>query len=189
MLKLIPFTTPEDHGWQEAWSLYMRAFPEIERRSLEDHLRLMGHNPLFEADGAWLDGKFAGLIFHWQVGRFRFVEFLAVEDKLRGLNIGSRIMQQMIDRYKEVILEIEPPVDELTRRRLHFYERLGFQVNDYNYVHPSYAEPQTHFNLVVLSYLRPLTREEAHQFANFVRLETLKYSGVITPQVPAIDLE
>lgn len=66
-----------------------------------------------------------------------------------------------------VVLEIEPPVDGLTRRRLGFYERNGFCANPYDYIHPSYTMPLQPHRLVVMSCPGPLSPAEFDHFRSF----------------------
>ena len=83
-----------------------------------------------------------------------------------------------------VILEIDPPVDDISIRRLHFYERLGFVANPYRYIHPSFRKPFTPHRLVLMSYPGAITYEEARSFADFVREAVLRYSEHEAPTLP-----
>ncbi len=189
-LQFIPFRSCEDRGWSEAWKLYVDSFPPNERWHEEDYAEAMRSNPLFQADGVWLDDRLAGIVFHWQGAGYRYIEFLAVMPHLRGQNIGSRIMREMIGRGERIILEIEPPVDEMTCRRLRFYEHLGLRLNDnYEYLHPSYHRPFQTYPLVLMSYPDLLTRNEAAEFTDFVRGEVLRYSEHENPRLPLIERE
>lgn len=185
-LEFIPFTSPSDDRWAEAWTLYESAFPYKERRSLDDHLRAL-NDPRFEADGIWHDGRFVGLIYHWaSAPATRYVEHLAISPALRGQNMGSQALQAFIERFGRVILEIDPPVDEISCRRLHFYQRLGFVENPQEYLHPSFRAPFTTHRLVLMSYPQLLTDDEARTLADFVREEVLRYSGHDHAQLPRL---
>ena len=89
-------------------------------------------------------------------------------------------------RGKTVILEIDPPVDDISIRRLHFYERLGFVANPYRYIHPSFRKPFTPHRLVLMSYPGAITYEEARSFADFVREAVLRYSEHEAPALPKL---
>ncbi len=42
---------------------------------------------------------------------------------------------------KPPVLEVEPPADEMSERRIGFYERLGLSLRvDYEYIQPAYSE-------------------------------------------------
>ncbi len=179
------FAAPTDSGWREAMTLYESAFPARERRSEEDTVRALS-DPEFHACSVWLGEEFAALLFYWQNDELTYGEFLAVRPELRGHKIGHRIMEWFC-RQGDVILEIEPPVDELTCRRKGFYERLGFVANDYRYIHPSYGNPLDPHQLVLMSRHRPLSRDRAVALAAYVRSRVMRYSNNPNPLTPVIE--
>ncbi|MFQ7502317.1 MAG: GNAT family N-acetyltransferase [Alistipes finegoldii] len=80
----------------------------------------------------WRGDEFIGILFHWGADGYRYVEHLAVSPALRGQNMGSAALSAFCRKVGRVILEIDPPVDDISIRRLHFYERLGFVANPYS---------------------------------------------------------
>lgn len=183
-LQFIPFRAPSDKGWSEAASLYRAAFPVKEIRSEADHLRALD-DPAFEADGIWLGETFAGLLYFWKHKEWHYIEHLAIDPELRGHRIGSRALEAFC-RGKQVILEIDPPEDEISIRRLHFYQRLGFVENPHPYLHPSFQQPFETHRLVLLSYPRAIENDEAREIADFVRERVLRYSEHEHPTLPQI---
>ena len=67
-----------------------------------------------------------------------------------------------------MVLEIDPPVDEIARRRQGFYQRCGFAVNPYPHVHPPYRPEYPGHELVVLSSPRALPPAEYGAFACYL---------------------
>lgn len=183
-LQFIPFTSAADKGWAEAMEIYRNSFPEMEQRSEEQLLRAL-RDSAFTADGIWLDGMLAGICYHWRYDGSHYVEHLAVSPTVRGQQIGSRALAQFCDR-RRVVLEIDPPEDEISVRRLRFYERLGFRRNPHEYIHPSFRPPFVHHALVLMSYPALLTDDEARLFADFVRERVLLYSAHEAPVLPRI---
>ena len=184
-LRRIPFRSPADKGWEEADTLYRAAFPAKEIRSAEDHLRAL-QDPLYKAEGIWLDERFAGLLYYWELGDSRYIEHLAVDPALRGRHIGSDVLA-VFCRGKRVILEIDPPENPVALRRLHFYERLGFVSNPQLFLHPSFRKPFETHRLVLMSYPSPLEHDEARAFADFVRERVLRYSEHDAPELPRLE--
>lgn len=184
-LQFIPFHDPADRGWKEAAALYDAAFPAKEIRSGEEHRKALA-DPLFRADGIWRDGEFAGLLYYWKFNDWFYIEHLAVDPSMRGKNIGSEALGAFC-RGKKVLLEIDPPEDEISIRRLHFYQRVGFVENPYLYLHPSFRRPFETHRLVLLSYPGPLGTNEARAFADFVRERVLRYSEHEKADLPRID--
>ena len=87
---------------------------------------------------------------------------------------------------ERVILEIDPPRDEISTRRLGFYRRLGFHDSPLPYVHPSYSRPFEPHHLVLMGYPAPLEQEEARRLADFVRRVVLHYTEHRQPTLPRI---
>ena len=98
--------------------------------------------------------------------------------------MGSAALSAFCRKVGRVILEIDPPVDDISIRRRHFYERLGFVANPYQYIHPSFRKPFTPHRLVLMSYPGAITYEEARSFADFVREAVLRYSEHEAPTLP-----
>lgn len=184
LLQFVPFRSPDDKGWAEALEIIRQSFPHKEQRDVDDLVRALG-DPAFAADGIWSDGKLAGILFHWLYGEWHYVEHLAVSPAMRGRHTGSEALGAFC-RGKRVILEIDPPEDEISVRRLHFYQRLGFKINPYEYVHPSFRERPEPHRLVLLSYPESLTEEEARRFTDFVRERVMLYSKQKAPTMPVL---
>ena len=183
-LRFIPFKSRSDKGWAEAWALYEASFPDCERWDGTGYDRAFG-DPHFEADGIWRGDEFIGILFHWNAGDYRYVEHLAVSPRLRGQNMGSKALAAFCQG-RRVILEIDPPEDEISVRRQHFYQRLGFVANPYAYIHPSFRRPFHPHRLVLMSYPEALTYEEARGFADFIRERVLRYSEHENPELPRL---
>ena len=105
------------------------------------------------------------------------LEHLAVEPVLRGHNYGARILHDLCRRAGRVILEIDPPEDEISRRRRGFYERNGFVYNEYDYIHPSYLRPPQPHRLMVMSYPEAISPAEFEAFRTFARGVAVEYTG------------
>ncbi len=165
---------------EEVWQLYETSFPAHERRSRAAQLAAFGDE---QAHGDLLldgNGQLAALVFYWTCNDLLYIEFLAVHPAMRGRQTGSRIMRELLGRYPHhtVVLEIEPPEDETTCRRLRFYERLGFCANGYPYTHPSYrtGDAACPHRLVILSHGAPLTPQRYEEFLTLMRMVVLHYA-------------
>ena len=166
-LQFIPFKSRSDKGWAEAWELYEKSFPYNERWNAEGYDRAFG-DPNFEADGIWRGDEFIGILFHWGADGYRYVEHLAVSPALRGQNMGSAALSAFCRKVGRVILEIDPPVDAVSRRRQNFYERADFTANPHPHIHPPYRPENSGHALVVMSRPRPLTKDEYAAFAAYL---------------------
>ena len=173
------FSTVSPELQERVWQLYENSFPDYERRSNKAQQQAFSDNSSHSMVITDNDSNLQAIVFYWTYDNVVYVEFLAVNPEMRGRSIGSTVMRQLLSLYpnKLTVLEIEPPEDEMSIRRLRFYEKLGFVLNPQPYIHPSYytgKAPHPH-HLSIMSYGRPLDDKEFNTFTTFVKNTILKY--------------
>ncbi len=156
-----------DPLFQFSWELYEASFPNEERRAIDYHIETMAKGQ-FRAEVILDDDSPIGILFWWDLADFRFIEHLATSPEVRGSGYGEIILRGFIaESSKPIILEVEHPLDDLSRRRIGFYERIGFALNAHPYRHPSYQQIQGEFvELMVMTYPTQITAEVLRQFTN-----------------------
>ena len=97
-----------------------------------------------------------GFITLWELSDFAFVEHFVIFSEFRGRGLGAKCLKEVKGMYEKLVLEAEPPIDEIQKRRIGFYNRCGFFANDYPYIQPSYREGGVGVTLLLMSYPRPL---------------------------------
>ena len=153
---------PEDKSrWSEVWKLYEESFPVAERRKAEDHLSACN--------------QLIGLMFFWEWDNYRYLEHLAVNPDLRGHGYGTQLLNYLRESKHTIILEIDPLINELSVRRLQFYERSGFTLTPYRFVHLPYQLDGIKQELLILSYPKMISKEQHNHFLKFVGEEVIKY--------------
>ena len=165
MLRIKRLRTFDDPAFAPAMALYTASFPEHEQR-LEQR-RIMAHEQyhfgiLHDEEG------FAGLALFWDAGAYLYLEHLCISPARRGQGLGTAALDLLAGEGKPVILEIDPPVDAVSRRRQAFYERAGFTADPYPHIHPPYRPENSGHALVVMSRPRPLTKDEYAAFAAYL---------------------
>ena len=159
--------------FDDVFSLMQKSFPKNEYRSYENQKKLLENKyykiiPYFGSNSELL--AFAAI---WEFAFFKFVEHIAVSKKCRGMGIGSKIMRDIIEKSDaDVILEIEPPIDETSKKRLHFYEKLGFKCNDFQYFQLPLNKNDKPMPLKILSYPQAINEEK------FKKIQEIIYSNV-----------
>lgn len=170
-MEIIRITQTNDELYKKAIALYSISFPLHEQREALSQERIMNQNG-YHFDVICDSGQFVGEILYWDIGGFLYIEHFCVDPELRNRRYGQRILAE----YSEIplILEIDPPVDELSVRRKGFYERCGFVENPYKHVHPEYHAGNKGHELVVMSTQRVLTQAEYDRFKNYLETVVMK---------------
>ncbi len=144
----------------EAWKIYEDSFPSDERRTLEAQKKVMNLKE-YSFFVVMENNNVIGLITEWNFGSFSFIEHLAVKKELRNKGNGSRLLKSFVSEKEEfVVLEVELPEDEISKRRIGFYERVGFKLNDFDYIQPSYGEGKSPVPMLIMTYPKKITEKE-----------------------------
>lgn len=148
----------------EALKIYEASFPVEERRSNELQIELL-ENELFNFDVIIEEGQCIGILFWWAIDNYRYIEYFAIHSKCRNTGIGKKIISEFIAESRiPVVLEVEKPKNDLTRRRIGFYERLGFELAEEEYAHPPLTPGKPFLELCLMTYPRVFTKDEIAKF-------------------------
>jgi GNAT superfamily N-acetyltransferase len=131
-------------------NLYVDSFPENERREFHE-LESQIHIPENEIYTIAREGDTLGFISIWNFSDFVFIEHFAINSDYRGQGIGSVTIKLIIGNFsKPFVLEVEPPTDEVSTKRVEFYNRLGFRLVEKFYMQPSYdgVKPEVELRLM-----------------------------------------
>lgn len=166
---------PDDkYRWKKVQDLYENSFPLAEIRKEYDHLRACEDARFFPLS-AWEGSELVGLMFFWEWDSYRYLEHLAVNPDMRGGGYGSQLLRYLRDSDHTTILEIDPLSNELSLRRLQFYERSGYTLTPFRFVHLPYRIDGKEEELLILSYPKMLTKEQHNDFLKFVNEEVIMY--------------
>lgn len=160
------------------WNVYQYSFPDYEKRKMETHCKAM-KNSRFNAMGVFENAKFVGMIFYWEFDGLSYIEHFAIVKELRGKNYGTKILADFCEKRQNVLLEIDPPVEEVSKKREHFYHRLGFVTSEFSYTHHSYLEEDVPHTLVMMSYKKPLCEDDFESFKQLMFGTIMNYSGKV----------
>lgn len=148
----------------KAMDLYKESFPLHEQRLPQSQQAIMSHpqyhfNLIYEGD-IWI-----GLMLNWETDEYIYVEHFCILPEMRNKRYGQRALELLLSQGKPVILEIDPPVDEVSIHRQGFYQRSGFVSNAFSHVHPPYRAGFAGHPLVVMSCPEALTEAQYQAFA------------------------
>lgn len=145
------------------YAIMEEAFPEVERRSYEGQKALL-QLPHYHLYIQKKEGRIQAFVSIWEYADFIFIEHLAVASSYRNLGIGVKLLLEVIKRYcKDAVLEVELPHTSIAKRRISFYERLGFFANAaFRYKQPPLQPGFAPLPLCLMSYPRVLDIERFH---------------------------
>lgn len=133
--------------------IYTESFPQDERRDFDEVVRLLRENDDFKmvllSDGE----RPVGFISYWPWSDFVYMEHFAVDSSCRGGGYGAAGMAALLEQTGQpAVLEVEKPENELSRRRIGFYERLGFVLSTLPYIQPAYSPDRNPMELYLMSH-------------------------------------
>ena len=105
------------------------------------------------------NGRIIGFLAVWEFDDVDFIEHFAIDKDYRGNGIGAKMLNEYLTKAtRAVFLEVEPPDDDVSIRRIEFYERLGFHLNMFKYHQPALQKGQKSIPLKIMTY--PMAVEE-----------------------------
>ena len=145
------------------------AFPPEERREFQQVVQLKdagGCDVLRIMNG----DEPVGFCIVWIFDEFLFTEHFAIEPDRRGQGTGSRVLALLRKTYRRpLMLEVEPPCDEITSRRVNFYSRNGFYLLERPYCQPSYGETKPEVELRLMTTQAGLPPEILEEYIAQIR--------------------
>ncbi len=151
----------EKEKFDEVFDIMEEAFPKNEYRIYEEQKKLLDNDKYFIDVEVDENKKILGFMASWEFENFIFIEHIAVSKESRGKGIGSKMLKKYVNSTNlPLILEVEPDTDDLCKRRIKFYERLGFCLNMYSYSQPPLRVNESELPLYIMSYPRELNLDE-----------------------------
>lgn len=123
------------------YEIMEQSFPKEERRSYEGQRALLEREEYKLYGAVDCQGRIIGFLAVWELEGLLFIEHFAVTPEARNTGVGTQLLGLLRKEYRiPMCLEVELPVDDLTRRRIGFYERNGFALLPFPYEQPSLGE-------------------------------------------------
>ena len=153
--------------------LYKVCFSEHEQR--ERHLQTdIMENEEYHFNLIYENDIWVGEILWWETADFIYVAHFCILPEMRGRRYGQKALALLDEEGKTVILEIDPPIDDVSVRRKRFYERSGYQANRFAHVHPPYKKGFKGHDLVVMSSPDQLSEAEYRAFNSYLSSVVMK---------------
>ena len=158
MAEIIRHLTKDD--FDGIFSILSRSFPEVEYRNREEQKALFSE-PWYRVYGYEKDGVLVGVLAVWELDSVRFGEHLAVDPDCRNGGIGKQLISWYLEQSdRPFVLEVEIPDNDLARRRVGFYQRLGLTLNEFPYLQMPLREGDEPLPLYIMSYPHPVSEAD-----------------------------
>lgn len=140
------------------------AFPLQERRNADQQRENADNNHRFHNNILLENGTPIGLLTYWDFESFLYIEHFAISSDIRNKGYGQMALNILKDMWNGmIVLEVEEPTDELTRRRIGFYERQGFVLQPHSYLQPPYRDGDEWFPMKLMTLGTPHIPLETHE--------------------------
>lgn len=174
-MQFIRINSKDDKYFNDTMKIYQTSFPIFEQRIIKDQIEAL-ENKNYYSTIICENDRLIGLLFYWKYDNYVYIEHLAISLSLRGKKYGSKILKTFCENNKNIILEIDNPIDEISRKRLKFYSEIGFKLQEFDHIHPPYRKEYNGHKLKIMSFNRDLSKEEYNQFNVFLKTKVMKYS-------------
>ena len=151
------------------FDLMKLSFPTDEYRTYEEQ-KLLFSEPSYKVYGLFDENNKTNkkvlkyFICCWNIGDILYIEHFAVNPAYRNSGIGTDIIRKISSITENngsscICLEVEPPDNEDAERRIQFYKRNGYFLNQYDYVQPPLSKGKDPVRLMIMTFgkeLKPL---------------------------------
>lgn len=147
------FTIVENMRYDEVYAIMEQAFPASEMRAYKGQRELLSYDDYKLYGVKDENDKIYAFMATWEPDNFLFLEHFAVLKAFRNGGTGGRLLADFLnEKGLPMVLEVEKPDTEMAKRRINFYERLGFALNYYDYVLPPFQKGQKPLPLYIMTY-------------------------------------
>ncbi|MDD6735846.1 MAG: GNAT family N-acetyltransferase [Clostridiales bacterium] len=153
----------DNKDFDEVFSIMEMSFPSDEYRTYNEQRSLLDNREYSVYVLKREDGRLKAFIAVWEFDDFAFIEHFAVNPDCRNEGIGAAMLKELSEKFtgKTLCLEVELPDSEMARRRIGFYNRNNFFINDYPYTQPPISKGKRSIPLCIMTYGG---RIDKHQF-------------------------
>ncbi|NLC41607.1 MAG: GNAT family N-acetyltransferase [Erysipelothrix sp.] len=139
--------------FKQVYDLIELSFPQDEYRSYENQRALLNDESYSISVLYSSHKEVMAFIASWEFEHFIYIEHFALNPRHRGSGIGTQLLEEFVNNAKSVVcLEVEMPENEMAHRRIKFYERNGFYLNDFPYHQPSLDFGKDNIPLRIMSF-------------------------------------
>lgn len=151
MISIKRITDTESKEYKTSEALLTASFPTDEYRALEEQRKNVESNPAFHYNILLADNTPIGLLSFWAFDGYIYIEHFATQPSLRNKGYGAMSIKQLKKEHPSIVLEVEIPTNDTTRRRIAFYQRCGLTLCEMDYMQPAYRSDSSELPMQLMS--------------------------------------
>lgn len=129
------------------------SFPSPEIRTYEKEFELFNHSNYHVLVSYNNNMSIDGFIAEWDYKEFRYLEHFAVHPSSRGSGLGTQMIREYLNQNKKpVYIEVESADNHIAKRRIKYYQRMGFFLSEIGYIQPPLKSTYSEVNLKIMTY-------------------------------------
>jgi len=138
--------------FDKIYDLMEISFPSDEYRTYDEQKELL-NDPAYSIYVLYNESQdVKAFIAVWDFNEFAFIEHFAVHPEYRNCGVGTGMLNEMTELLgKTVCLEVEPPETEMASRRIGFYKRNNFYLNEFPYMQPPISRGKKAIPLLIMT--------------------------------------
>lgn len=166
--------------FDQIFDIMEKSFPLDEYRTYEGQKALLDKDK-YAIYGIKRDGKVVAFITFWENESVVFIEHFAVSPMCRNEGLGGKILRELLSSRSEitVCLEVEPPENDIAKRRIAFYERNGFFLNTHPYMQPALSVGRSPIRLMIMTSGRTIDADEFAKLKNTLYESFYRHSAIL----------
>jgi len=173
MLELLPHSE-----FDAVFAIMEQSFPADEYRPHHEQRALLEKDE-YRLYVCKEQGSICAFIAMWQFEGLCYIEHFAVSPQKRNGGLGSKMLSEAVALSQNpVCLEVEPPENDLCKRRIAFYERNGFFFNDYPYTQPPISKGKSPVPLRIMSTGGRVTKQKFEYIRHTLYTKVYGFSEV-----------
>ncbi len=149
-----------DKEINKIWKILSLSFPEGELITKEELLNNY-KDKRFNLRKFYNEDEICAFYMSWDLGSFIYLEYLAVRKEYRSKGFGSLLLKNIKEESsKKIILEAEKLDNPEAKKRLKFYRKNDFCINQYDYKQPPLRESLKSVPMYLISYPDLLSKKQ-----------------------------
>ena len=145
-------TLLKKNDFEQLFAIMQEAFPPEEYRPKARQFEILDDEK-YSVSIVKQNDKILGFLAVWNLDEFDFVEHFAICSSLRNQGIGSKFLKEYLKTtVRPTVLEVENVDDDISKRRIGFYQRCGLELTDICYNQPNFQNSSKIIPLRIMLY-------------------------------------